>query len=119
MAPFCVEGREGVYDYYDARGVPYSRCGKLIVATDAAEALKLKEIARRTARNRVDDLSLLSGVDGVALEPQQSCTAALLSPSTDTVYCHALTLAIQADAEAAGAIVRANPLDSPATPFRV
>ena len=105
MARFCVEGRTALYNYCDARGVPYSCCGKLIVATDDAEALKLQEIERRAALNGVDDLSLLSGGDAMALEPQLSCTAALLSPSTGIVDSHALMLAFQADAEAAGAMI--------------
>ncbi|WP_353646358.1 NAD(P)/FAD-dependent oxidoreductase [Mesorhizobium sp. WSM2239] len=105
MARLCVEGRMALYDYCDARDVPYSRCGKLIVATDAADALKLQEIAQRAARNGVDDLSLLSGGEAIALEPQLSCTAALLSPSTGIVDSHTLMLAFQADAEAAGAMI--------------
>src|SRR5256885_8540533 len=36
-ARLCVEGRQRLYAYCGERGIAHQRCGKLIVATDAAQ----------------------------------------------------------------------------------
>jgi L-2-hydroxyglutarate oxidase LhgO len=36
-ARLCVRGREQLYRYCESRGVPYQRCGKLIVATSESQ----------------------------------------------------------------------------------
>ncbi|EFH12634.1 NAD(P)/FAD-dependent oxidoreductase [Pseudoroseomonas cervicalis] len=104
MARLCVEGKHRLYEYCAGQGVPHARCGKLIVATDAAEAEKLASIQARAAANGVPDLTLLSAAEAQALEPALSCTAALLSPSTGIIDSHAYMLALQGDAENAGAL---------------
>ena len=100
----CVEGKKRLYAYCEERGVPYRNCGKLIVATDEAEAGKLEGIRARAAATGVDDLRPLSRAEALAMEPALHCTAALLSPSTGIVDSHAFMLALQGDAENAGSI---------------
>ena len=56
------------------------RCGKLIVATNEAEAGKLASIEARARANGVEDMGLLSAEEARALEPALACTGALLSP---------------------------------------
>ncbi len=102
-AKLCVEGRQLLYAYCDARGVAHKRLGKLIVATSDDEIPVLDDIRAKAQLNGVDDLELLSAAQARALEPALSCTAALLSPSTGIVDSHGLMLAYQGDAEAAGA----------------
>jgi L-2-hydroxyglutarate oxidase LhgO len=51
----------------------------------------------------VDDLRTLGKTEIMALEPELSATAALLSPSTGIIDSHAYLLALLGDAEAAGA----------------
>ena len=51
MARFCVEGRRMLYRYCDERGVPYTNCGKLIVATSDAETEMLAGIKARAEAN--------------------------------------------------------------------
>ncbi len=104
MAKHCVAGKQALYAYCDERGVPYSRCTKLIVATNEEEAGRLASIQARAAANGVPDLTLLSREEAVAMEPALACTAALLSPSTGIIDSHAYMLALQGDAENAGAI---------------
>jgi L-2-hydroxyglutarate oxidase LhgO len=104
MARTCVAGKQALYAYCAERGVPHANCGKLIVATDAAEAEKLTSIQARAAANGVSDLRLLDRAEALALEPALHCTAALLSPSTGIIDSHAFMLALQGDAENAGAI---------------
>src|ERR1700754_4764536 len=44
MARMCVAGKRMLYTYCDEHGVPYRRCGKLIVATSGNEDEKLASI---------------------------------------------------------------------------
>src|SRR6478735_9109115 len=85
MARTCVEGKHRLYDYCRERGIPHANCGKLIVATDEAEADRLGSIQARDAANGVPDLTLLTREEALALEPELHCTAALLSPSTGII----------------------------------
>ena len=104
MARFCVQGRRMLYRYCDARGVPYMNCGKLIVATSAAETELLAGIKARAEANGVEGMRLLSPAEAVAMEPNLACTGALFSPTTGVIDSHAYMLALQGDAEHAGAI---------------
>ena len=103
MARLCVRGKLLLYDFCRDYGVPFVNCGKLIVATTAAEAEQLDLIRARAAANGVRDLRKLAAAEALALEPALRCTAALLSPSTGIVDSHAFMLAMQGHAEAAGA----------------
>lgn len=102
-ASLCVQGKDMLYQYCAERGVAHQRLGKLIVAADAAQAEGLAGIRERARRNGVDDLVALTGEQARELEPALACHAALLSPSTGIVDSHGLMLALQGDAENAGA----------------
>ena len=105
MARFCVAGRRALYDFCRDRGVPHSNCGKLIVATSAEEDGKLAGIKARAEANGVEGMRVLTAQEARALEPNLSCTSALLSPATGIIDSHAYMLALQGEAEAAGAMV--------------
>lgn len=107
-ARLCVQGRAQLYAYCAARGVAHERCGKLIVATSAAQEPQLQDIARRAQANGVQDLQLLSRAQALAQEPQLECCAALLSPSTGIVDSHGLMLALLGDLEHAGGVLALN-----------
>ncbi|WP_323768559.1 NAD(P)/FAD-dependent oxidoreductase [Marinovum sp.] len=102
-ARHCRRGRDMLYDFCDERGVGHRRCGKLIVATDAAEEARLSGIATHAAGNGVADLRPVGRAELQRLEPALSACAALLSPSTGIVDSHALMLALLGEAEAQGA----------------
>lgn len=101
----CVDGRERLYAYCGERGVPHRRCGKLIVATDAAHLEELDAIRRKAHANGVTDVVHLSAADARVMEPELRCVAALHSPSTGIVDSHTLMLAYLGDAEHAGAML--------------
>jgi L-2-hydroxyglutarate oxidase LhgO len=101
----CVEGRQRLYAYCDERRVPYRRCGKLIVATDAAQLDDLEGIRRKAHANGVTDVVHMSAAEARTLEPELQCVAALHSPSTGIIDSHALMLALLSDAERAGALL--------------
>lgn len=104
-ARFCVRGRALLYDFCASRRVPYRRCGKLVVATDAGQNATLEKIATFAAVNGVDDLRAISAAEAQAMEPQLACTAALLSPSTGIVDTHACMTQLLAEAEDAGTML--------------
>ncbi|WP_186247799.1 NAD(P)/FAD-dependent oxidoreductase [Burkholderia gladioli] len=104
-ARLCVAGRQQLYAYCEAAGVPHRRCGKLIVATDAAQRDALDAIEAAARANGVTDLRHLDAAQARALEPSLHCVAALESPSTGIVDSHALMLALLGDAERAGAMI--------------
>lgn len=103
-ARFCVEGRRKLYAFCASRGVPHLQCGKLVVAANGTQEALLAQIAARAAANGVD-LQFLGSAGARALEPEISCTAALLSPATGIVDSHALMLAMLGEAESGGATV--------------
>jgi L-2-hydroxyglutarate oxidase LhgO len=104
-ARLCVAGRRLLYAYCAEHGVAHRRCGKLLVATDAAQEPALRRIEATAHANGVDDLQPLTRAETLALEPALQCTAALLSPSTGIVDSHALMLSLLGDAEAHGAVL--------------
>ncbi|HEV7368159.1 NAD(P)/FAD-dependent oxidoreductase [Arenibaculum sp.] len=104
-ARLCVEGKERLYRYCAERGVAHRRCGKLIVAADAAQIGKLDELTTKAAANGCADLVAMDGAQVRALEPRVSAAAGLLSPSTGIIDTHALMLAYQGEAEDHGAMV--------------
>jgi L-2-hydroxyglutarate oxidase LhgO len=99
-ARLCVEGRERLYAYCAAHGVPHARCGKLIVATSDDESRQLEVLARRALENGVADLAPLSAADVKAREPYVRAHAALLSPSSGIVSSEELVRAYVRDCSA-------------------
>ncbi|MBI1339759.1 FAD-dependent oxidoreductase [bacterium] len=93
----CVDGRRRLYAYLAERGVPYAKCGKLIVATDAREIGAINDILLRGQANGVENLSMLSAREAGSLEPELSCVGALLSKESGIVDSHNLMLALQGD----------------------
>jgi L-2-hydroxyglutarate oxidase LhgO len=104
-ATSCVAGRRRLYAYCREHGVPHAQLGKLIVAADEGEIPALEKIAAAARANGVDDVEWLGALQAQGLEPALHCVAALLSPSTGIIDSHALMLAYQGEAEAAGTTV--------------
>ena len=104
-AALCVSGRQALYRYCVARGIPHRRCGKLLVATDDGQRQALQALTAKALANGVDDLHPLSQAAALDLEPNLRCTAALFSPTTGIVDSHQLMLSYLGDAENAGAML--------------
>jgi L-2-hydroxyglutarate oxidase LhgO len=108
----CVEGRQLLYAYLEARGVPHLKRGKLIVATSEAETAKIVAIHATGLANGVEKLEMISGAQAMAWEPALSCTAVLWSPETGVVDAHAYMLALRGEIEDhGGAIALATPVE--------
>jgi len=100
-ARLCVAARETLYAYCEARGVPFRRCGKLIVATGVEQEGKLRGVFDQATRNGVP-VQWLNTAEALALEPAVRCTAAILSPATGIIDSHAYMTALLGDFERAG-----------------
>jgi L-2-hydroxyglutarate oxidase LhgO len=101
----CVAGKQLLYEYCVAHGVPHQRCGKLIVATSETQNGELLSIQQKAHANGVTDVVWMSREQARALEPELACVAALYSPSTGIIDSHALMLAYLGDAEEHGAML--------------
>ncbi len=103
-AALCAEGNRRLRAYAARRAIACDMVGKLVVATGEEEERTLAGLLERGRANGVEGLTLISGAEARAMEPQLACTRALSSPATGIIDSHALMLALQADAEAKGAV---------------
>lgn len=102
-ARLCVAGRDSLYEFCRAEGVPHERIGKIIVATSEDEVHVLEQLERQAKANGVHDLVWLDQSRVFALEPKISAVRGLLSPSTGIVDSHAYMTALRREAERCGA----------------
>jgi L-2-hydroxyglutarate oxidase LhgO len=89
-------------DYCTERGLVYDERGKLVVARDEAETVKLRELERRSLANGVPGVRWLSGAELRELEPDVAGVAALLSPTTAIVDYRAITESFGKDLKRSG-----------------
>ncbi len=104
-AALCVRGNRMLYDFCETHGVPHRRCGKFIVATSEPERMRIEAIHAQGKINGVDGLELIGGNAARDLEPDLSCIAALVSPTTGIIDGHGYMLALQGDLEAHGGAI--------------
>ncbi|XP_013187289.1 L-2-hydroxyglutarate dehydrogenase, mitochondrial [Amyelois transitella] len=84
-AKLCVKGLNLSYKYLDEKGIKYSKCGKLIVATDRSEVPRLLDLYDRGIKNGVKDLTILDAKELREVEPNCKGVQALWSPNTGIV----------------------------------
>ena len=101
-ARLCTQGKAALERYVAERGLPYERCGKLIVAVDEGELPRLAELERRAAANGVGGLSVLDGNELRTVEPNATGMRALHARETAIVDYRAVAEAFAADVEEAG-----------------
>jgi L-2-hydroxyglutarate oxidase LhgO len=109
-ARHCVAGARMLYDFCDRHGVPYQRCGKLIVAQNDTEIAALEQLLAKGRANG----ACLELVDQAFIrerEPHIRAKAAVYSPNTGIVEAEALvrTLA-RLCAEHDGVVLPGTPL---------
>lgn len=83
-AGLCIEGARRTREFCDEHGVPYRDTGKLIVATDAAELVRMEALRQRASSNGLT-LERLDGAELGAREPRVAGVGALYSPGTGIV----------------------------------
>jgi L-2-hydroxyglutarate oxidase LhgO len=104
-ARLCVEGRRRLYTFLDDHHVPYDRCGKLVVATEPAEIVRLEAIAEQGRINDVEGIRLIDQAEALAMEPALNAVAALWSPESGIFDSHGYMLALQGEIEDRGGAV--------------
>lgn len=98
----CVAGRRQLYAFLESRGIAHRRCGKIVVATSAAELPKIEALKSRGEANGVEGLRMLTAAEVAALEPQVVSAGGLLSPETGIFDSHQYMLALIAAIEGQG-----------------
>jgi L-2-hydroxyglutarate oxidase LhgO len=101
-ARLCVEGRERLYRWCAARGVPHRRTGKLVVATSEAEVPALEALHRRALDNGAGSLLWLTGAEVAERDPALRVVAGLWSPESGLVDVHGVMDALLAEGQALG-----------------
>jgi len=85
-ARYTVEGARRLVEFCQQHGIPYETCGKVVVATDAAELPRLEELHRRGAANGVPGGVELIGPERLReIEPHAAGIKALHVPATGIV----------------------------------
>jgi len=84
-ARLCTEGRLSLERYCAARGVPFERCGKVVVAVAEDELGRLAELERRGRENGLEGLRRLDADELREVEPHVAGVAALWVPQTGIV----------------------------------
>jgi L-2-hydroxyglutarate oxidase LhgO len=104
-ARHCTRGRRMLNEFCAVHGVPHRKCGKLIVATNDAETVKIASIQKQGELNGVEGLELIGGNAARDLEPALTCIAAVHSPETGIIDSHAFMLALQGELEDRGGMI--------------
>ncbi len=97
-ARFTRLGNEQLTAYCEDKRIPLNKCGKLVVAKDAADLPSLDELFRRGQLNGIE-LQPLTEADAKSIEPRvKTHQRALFSPRTSTVNPLHVVNAMQQDA---------------------
>lgn len=97
-ARLCVEGRQLLYDYCIKNEIPYSKCGKIIVATDREEEKQLPSILEGSKKNGVTSGKQITGEEVRELEPNVEAISALYYPESGIVDSHGLMKELEKEA---------------------
>ncbi|MTE11869.1 L-2-hydroxyglutarate oxidase [Nocardia aurantiaca] len=100
-ARLCVRGARLTKEFAAAHGIPFKECGKLLVATDAAEHARMLALYERSVANGVE-VELLDAAELVRREPRVTGVGALFVASTGIIDYGKITRTLADDVRAAG-----------------
>lgn len=104
-AALCRQGVAETIAFCEAHGLPYIQCGKLIVATDEPERVRMDALFERARENKVE-AERLDAAELRRREPNISGVGAIFVPSTGIVGYKQVCAAMAADiAKAGGEVV--------------
>ena len=104
-ARLCAEGMRDALAFADEHGIPYERCGELIVATEPAEIPRLAAIAERARANGVE-LRELGPEEMREVEPEVRGLRGLHVPATGIIDWGRFALALGDEVRARGGEIR-------------
>lgn len=105
-AKLCVAGAKALVAFCRERGIPYTICGKVVVATDERERVRLQELLARGQANGLDGLRLIGPDELRDLEPYARGLAALHVPGAGVVDFRQVALAFAERVRAQGGEIR-------------
>lgn len=105
-ARLCRRGVGLLEKFAADKGLAYEKCGKIVVARDAAELDRLTAIHARAVANGVPGVRMISAHEITEIEPHARGMAALHSPETAIADYVGITNALAGDAAAAGGRLR-------------
>ncbi len=104
-ARLCREGKAEMEAFLDEHGIPFERCGKLVVAITPDELPGLEALRERAAANGVPGLEAVGGERIREIEPHAAGIRGLWSPSTGITDYTQVVKALADDVQVMGGIV--------------
>jgi L-2-hydroxyglutarate oxidase LhgO len=105
-ARLCRAGRARLIDECQRRGIEHRVCGKIIVATDAAEVERLEALHERGTANGLEGLERLDPAAMRAIEPHVTGQAGLRVPEAGVVDYGEVCAMLASDLREAGVEIR-------------
>ncbi len=104
-AATCLRGRERLERFCEEHGVPFERCGKVVVATHPEQVPQLDELERRGRANGLTGVRRIGPEELAEHEPHAAGVAALFVAETGIVDYARVATAYAAELERRGARV--------------
>lgn len=104
-ALLCREGKAALETLAAERGIPFERCGKLVVALDESELPRLSAIRERAAANGVAGVEEVGPERIREIEPHAAGVRALWSPETGIIDYVRVARAYAEDVRAGGGTI--------------
>ncbi len=101
-ARLCREGKQAVERFAEERGIPFRRCGKVIVAVDESELSRLADLKARALANGVEGIEEIGPERLREIEPEVSGQRALHSPGTGVIDFRQVALALASEIRGLG-----------------
>ncbi len=101
-ARLCTEGRLKTYEYCEEKGIPFEKCGKLIVAIEPEELPRLQNLWERATANGVPGIRMVGPEEIREIEPHSAGIRGIFSPETGIVDWSRVASAYADDIIAAG-----------------
>jgi len=105
-ARLCREGKQALERFAQEHGIPFDRCGKLVVALDESELPRLAAIRDRAAANGVEGLEEIGPERLIEIEPHAAGIRALWSPKSAVIDFRRVALALADEIRARGGTIR-------------
>jgi L-2-hydroxyglutarate oxidase LhgO len=104
-ARLCREGKVELEAFASRHGIPFERCGKLIVALDASEIPALDGLRQRAEANGVPGLEDVGPARMLEIEPHVVGMLGLWSPTTGVIDFRQVAQALAAEIRAMGGTI--------------
>ncbi|WP_280268908.1 L-2-hydroxyglutarate oxidase [Nocardia wallacei] len=103
-ARYCRRGARWTKEFAAAHDIPYRVCGKLLVATDAAEHARMLALFERSITNGIA-VEKIDAAELIRREPHVTGVGALFVPDTGIIDFTRVTEALAQDVRAAGGTI--------------